>query len=210
MQPHEMFMALDGLHEIRLIGSNATLGPRGYRKQVLSFFPGCVDQVLAVLAYAENHRCSVFYSLNGVDAVPTRVNGKGENYPCAISDRHVSHRSAILLDIDTIKAGDSATDGELELARPTYERVLDWCHDKGYPIRYCMCSGNGRGIVLDADMPANATTDSQVHAMLLHLAATFNTRYAQIDTTVYSRGQVTRLPGTINYKPDTYTFSYTL
>ena len=198
--PAGLFLSLGGPREMRLVNP--------HRRE--THYPTDRRHAQHLINHAEESELNVYFGLNRPRVVPFKSSDYSSRpYPRAIRNGDIARRENILIDIDTFKQGESATPEELENARPCFERVLGWVKQQNMPIRYQFCSGNGRGIVIACDLPANAETDKQVKELLLRLSKA-NDAYAMIDVGVHDRARITRLPGTTNWKNFSFTQSYLL
>jgi hypothetical protein len=127
-----------------------------------------------------------------------------------VADRHISHRTHILIDIDPkrlskegIELSDiSSTDEEKEKAKQTLNQVLEYLRSLGWPEPMIGSSGNGYHLIFAIDLPNTPESTDLVKNLLTVLAQKFDDSFAQVDKKVFNAARITKLFGTIARKGD--------
>ena len=120
----------------------------------------------------------------------------------AATDVDITCRKLLLIDIDrAATAKEPATDAEVDAARETADRIVDYIGNMGIddPIR--TMSGNGHHIYYKLpEFPNNEVSTRAVESFLKKLAIKFNNEAVKIDTTVSNASRITKVVGTIARK----------
>ncbi len=120
----------------------------------------------------------------------------------ATKDENISERKWLLLDIDPNRdANISATDKEKIAAHEVVEVVTEFLFKQGWGEPMRIDSGNGyHALYRLSGIPLNEAGDRKIKELLKVLHEGFSTKEAAIDTTVYNRSRITKLPGTLTRK----------
>ncbi len=113
-------------------------------------------------------------------------------------DNDVLSRSWLMIDFDPVRpSGISATDSEKRCAWNTLECVCSFLNNAGFPPPIIGDSGNGYHLYFRIALPAQ---DKLPHRLLKTLSEQFGSAEVEIDTTVGSASQLTKLFGTRSAK----------
>jgi putative DNA primase/helicase len=134
------------------------------------------------------------------------TNALKESQPGA-SAEDVARYTHLLIDIDTVRPDEfkkaSSTDQEKAHGVEVLNAVVDYFEGLGYKGDV-IDSGNSYHFVPALDLPATRENELLIQKVLESLAARFDTDHAKIDTGVFDRPRICKLPGTPARKgPDT-------
>lgn len=136
---------------------------------------------------------SVYVTMNSFD--PVRIKG------AAADDQSVTRREWLLVDVDPVRPKDfNSTDGELEAASTTADRIENWLGEAGWPEPVRALSGNGAHILYRIDLPNDERSLRLVAGALATLSERFSTDAVSVDTTVSNASRITKLYGTVTRK----------
>jgi AAA domain len=109
----------------------------------------------------------------------------------------------LLIDVDAIRAEGfekaSSTDAEKASALDLLNKVVDYFVELGVHGDV-VDSGNSYHFIPAIDLPATFENEQLIRKVLESLAAKFDTSEAHIDTSVYDRPRICKLPGTLSRK----------
>lgn len=152
------------------------------------------------------HPSGVYFTINPLtpDLLSVRncrcdIVGKGET----TSDKHVTGRNWMLVDIDPERIADvSSTDTEKLLAKETAVRVMSHLGDDlGWPSPIVVDSGNGYHLYYRVSLPAD--DGGLISNVLYYLADRFDIPdKVKIDPTVANAARISKIPGTMSRKGD--------
>lgn len=127
----------------------------------------------------------------------------------AVKDGEVSRRTALLIDIDSVKdpgedgrgvRGICATDAERDAALARTHEIVVFLRERGWPEPVITTSGNGGQLLYRIDMPNSAESDRLIKAVTQTLHKRFSSREADVDDAVHNASRLWRVPGTWNRK----------
>ncbi len=147
----------------------------------------------------------------GVRAAASMSGGIGTYYtlnPCrADLDRparegDILARRWLMLDIDPTRPKDSnATAAEKEAALDVAYKILSYLTtERGWPSPVVVDSGNGFHLLFKCDLGTDKLTKQYVKALLVALAARFDTAAVKLDPSVHNNARIAKLPGTWSRK----------
>lgn len=159
-------------------------------------------EMLATAAECWNGRGNIYIILNKVhpDCAARRLNRlawtkSGET----TKDVEIIHRINIYIDCDPKRiSGIASTDEEHAASFEVAFAIRQLLREYGLPETVFITSGNGHGLFLGIDVPAD--DGGLVKRFLEALAKKFNNTKVTIDTSVCNAARIARLPGTMNCK----------
>lgn len=145
--------------------------------------------------------------LDGLVAAVGRIVGATGTYfgmnPCPVGkkliDSNVIRRRWMLFDFDSTPAHAkkrNATEGEREDVHAVAAAAADYLMSRGWTPPVMVDSGNGTHLLYRLDMPNNGVTRESIKAVLLHVAALFDTPAVHLGTECYDARRISKLPGT--------------
>lgn len=133
---------------------------------------------------------AIYVVMNSFDA--SLIKGKG------VDDGSVTHRLRLLIDVDAEHPADTnATDAERAHAFSIIQAIKTYLAARGWGAPLECDSGNGPHLVYPIDLPNDEQSLAIVSGVLKHLATTFDTPEAHIDTSVANASRITKLYGTM-------------
>ncbi len=176
----------DGWHEIRYCPPKDAADPtdRAVSAPVnLTDLDAAVSEVAGIASW--NGAGSIYVTLNPADEL------KG-----AATDKDVTRRRWILVDVDPVKAqghqGDSASDQEHDQALEVGRDIAEYLSANDWPNPVAIDSGNGYHLIYRVDLPNDAASKSLVKGVLHALRS----RWPAVDTSVFNASRISKLPGT--------------
>jgi hypothetical protein len=120
----------------------------------------------------------------------------------AVTDRDISYRDLLLIDIDRVdKKKEPATDAEVDAAKQLSEVVMNYLAANEWPEPIRVMSGNGHHLYYVLPEIQNDTDSAMyVESLLKNLAALFDNSIVKIDTSVFNASRITKVVGTIARK----------
>jgi hypothetical protein len=120
------------------------------------------------------------------------------------SDKDISSRRWLLIDIDPVRPADiSSNEAEhqaaLERARDIARALAE---EAGWPAPVFADSGNGSHLLYKIDLPNDETTTKLLACVLKALSARFSDAVVKIDESVYNAARIVKAYGTIARKGD--------
>jgi hypothetical protein len=138
--------------------------------------------------FADDTDCrAIYYTLNPIAPERAKYVGAYRSNQLKVGvrgtrDRDIEHRNLYLVDVDPVRpSGVCATDAEKTAAKEVMEKVQAHLAGNGFPEPLILDSGNGNGLLYKG---AGPTHDGSWSFLLKHLAKTFNTDAAKVDTSV--------------------------
>ena len=117
------------------------------------------------------------------------------------SDKHITHRVWMLVDVDPQRAtGISSTDAEHEAAFDRARRIFAYLRDAGWPEPVTGDSGNGCHLLYSVNLPAD--DGGLIQRCLQSLDKLFSDIAVKVDTTVFNEARIVRCYGTLTAKGD--------
>lgn len=144
----------------------------------------------------------VYITLNSVDpALRARSAGRIKEAEATASDGDIVRRRFLLLDFDPVRpSGISSSDFELQLAMERAKSVRGFLDEElDWPAPLLALSGNGAHLLYRVDLPAE---DSIVGSVLRSVATLYSDKLVEVDRSVFSPAQLTKLYGTMACKGD--------
>ena len=187
----------DGVFEIRIPKAGRARTVRGYFDDV--------DAAVQAVQSWGGKVPAIYTTLNPVKAdllarCANRLEPYAEN---TTTDPDIAHRQWLLIDIDPVRpSGISATAAELEAAKALGRVVYAELASLEWPEPLVAMSGNGVHLLYLIDLPNNDTATALVKAVLVGLAAMYDTAGCRIDQTVFNASRITKLVGTLAAKGD--------
>jgi hypothetical protein len=191
-----LFAAPGQVVELRALGAL-----RG--KAVTSGYFDDSDKFVAAAFALDGRARGIYATLN---VVTPELLGRAHNRVVEYADQttadsNILTRKFLLIDFDPRRlSGISSTDAELEAARQLACDVETYLTSLGFPAPVRAESGNGIHLLYRVDI--SIEDEPTVGAVLEALAFRFDTSAVAIDTSVSSRGQLTKLYGTMVRKGD--------
>lgn len=119
------------------------------------------------------------------------------------SDKYVSRRQNIILDIDRRTSTDRpATQEEIDEAQKYGRELIDWLAQKlpDFKVRCISCSGNGIHILIACDLENSEEAKTEVGRFIKNLHKAFPSSAFKLDESVSNSSRHVRLIGTPNFK----------
>jgi hypothetical protein len=157
---------------------------------------------LAKAAERWNSRGNIYVTLNRInpDCAARRLNRtawtkSGET----TKDSEIIRRANIYIDCDPVRiTGIASTDAEHAASMDVAVAIKSFLTELGLPETALISSGNGHGLFLSVDLPAE--DGGLVKKFLGALATKFDNERVKVDPSVCNAGRIARLPGTLNCK----------
>jgi putative DNA primase/helicase len=157
---------------------------------------------LATAAECWNGRGNIYVTLNRVhpDCEARRLNRlEWVKSGATTKDTEIVRRTNVYIDCDPKRlSGIASTDEEHAASLAVAREAKAFLREQGLPEAMLISSGNGSGLLLAIDLPAD--DDGMVKRLLGALAAKFDTDNVSIDRSVCNASRIARLPGTMNCK----------
>jgi len=119
----------------------------------------------------------------------------------ASGNESVAIRNWLIVDVDSVRETDPASDDELYLASVKTNKVLDWLGTKGMAPRLAIMSGNGYHLYFATDgWPNDDEHNSIAKAFVGMLSAKFSDDKVKIDIATANPGRLGKVPGCISRK----------
>jgi putative DNA primase/helicase len=159
-------------------------------------------EMFATAAECWNGRGAIYLTLNKVhpDCAARRLNRvawtkSGET----TKDKEIIQRINVYIDCDPKRiSGIASTDEEHAASLEVALAIREQLRDKGLPDTALISSGNGHGLFLGVDLPAE--DGGLTKRFLEALDKKFSNKKVSVDTTVSNAARIARLPGTLNIK----------
>lgn len=203
------------LESIKHLGNVIEIRGLGAR-QPWGTMSGLFDDAMAAAKSASlmsSRGANVYYGLNIVDTqsdycANTRLNGMFSKVFNTVTDRHIAHRTNLLVDCDPVRHPDwkqyCATDEEKHHAFLLLGRAKETMAALFPGLRPIVNdSGSGYQLIYRCNMPPNEESNILVSNLLHYLGDMLDTAGAEIDRSVFNAGRIARLPGFLNRRgPD--------
>lgn len=180
--------------EVRVIGSS--------RNRIFSGYFKSVDNLIKAIQPFRDE--NIYFMLNDIneDCYNREQCEKIIQSPKhTTNDSEIAIRNYILIDIDPKRAtGVSASLEEVEKAKDVGNNVYDYLKKQGFTEPVCAFSGNGLHLLYKVSLANNEENTELVRAFLHTLDMLFSNEFADVDTTVYNAGRITKLYGTSSRK----------
>lgn len=180
--------------EVRVIGSS--------RNRIFSGYFKSVDNLIKAIHPFRDE--NIYFMLNDIneDCYNREQCEKIIQSPKhTTNDSEIAIRNYILIDIDPKRAtGVSASLAEVEKAKAVGNNVYDYLKKQGFTEPVCAFSGNGLHLLYKVSLANNEENTELVRAFLHTLDMLFSNEFADVDTTVYNAGRITKLYGTSSRK----------
>jgi hypothetical protein len=149
-----------------------------------------------------NGVCNIFYIFN--QRSPSITAAVNQLHPYAkntTTDSEIENRNWLFIDIDPVRKTDtSSTDEELNFALQAAVEVEDFLTANSFPAPVIAMSGNGAHLFYKINMGNDDESTTTIKAFLNVLDVKFSSAKVDIDTSVYSAAQLTKLYGTMAVK----------
>jgi hypothetical protein len=148
---------------------------------------------------------AVYVTLNPVDPqLLSRYSNRLEiNAKTTTSDKDVTRRRWLLIDIDPVRPSDTgATATQLEAAANKAREIRGYLLGLGWPEPAAALSGNGYHLLYAIDLPNDTDSTTRVKAVLLALGERFDDVHTKVDRTVFNAARICKLYGTVANKGD--------
>jgi hypothetical protein len=134
------------------------------------------------------------FNLISPDFAGDRLNG------LAVKDADIVRRRFLLVDLDRADTGAPATTDEInEVFQVAGQIEREYFFSQGLdPIT--VNSGNGAHIYIPIDLPNDEASKLLCQKMLQALAAKYDTPTVKVDTSVFTAGRITKVPGSVARK----------
>jgi putative DNA primase/helicase len=173
------------------------LSPKG-------IYSGYFDSIeaLATAVKCWNGRGQIYVTLNTVhpDCAARRLNRLEWSKSGELTkDAEITRRLNVYIDCDPKRlSGISSTNEEHADSLAVATAIRDFLGELGLPATALISSGNGHGLFLAIDLPAD--DDGLVKQFLEALATRFDTDRVTVDKSVSNASRIARLPGAMNCK----------
>ena len=193
LQWWDIFKAHNPLVEIRLIGANKTAS--GYFSDPYTMIKEIAPYTQDFNAYfVMNPLMPECYGREQKDKVVLKPKN-------TTSDKEIIGRDWVLIDVDCNRvAGVNATSKEAEYAYAKAEQVESFLLSQGFNRPVKVFSGSGIHLYLKCALACNESNDNLIRDFLLALGMLFDDANCKIDSVVFNRSRISRLPGTWNRK----------
>ena len=193
LQWWDVFKAHNPLVEIRLIGANKTAS--GYFSDPHTMMREIAPYMQDYNAYwVMNPLMPECYGREQKDKIILKPKN-------TTSDKEIIGRDWVLIDVDCNRvAGVNATNKEAEYAYAKAEQVESFLLSQGFNRPVKVFSGSGIHLYLKCALACNESNDNLIRDFLLALGMLFDDANCKIDSVVFNRSRISRLPGTWNRK----------
>lgn len=117
------------------------------------------------------------------------------------TDAEIERRRWFLLDFDPIRpTGISSTDGEVEAARDSALRVVEWLTSLGWPEPLQASSGNGWHLMYRIDEPNDDAAKVDIEYATKMLSSIFTDSKVHVDPVVHNASRIWKVYGTLSAK----------
>ena len=192
LQWWDIFKGHNPLVEIRLIGANKT--GSGY-------FTDPHTMMREIAPYTD---FNAYFTLN---SLTPECYGRDQQDKIVLkpknttSDKEIVGRDWVLIDVDCNRiAGVNATNKEAEYAYAKAEQVESFLLSQGFNRPIKVFSGSGIHLYLRCALACTEGNDNLIRDFLLALGMLFDDANCKIDSVVFNRSRISRLPGTWNRK----------
>ena len=193
LQWWDVFKAHNPLVEIRLIGANKTAS---------GYFSDPHTMMREIAPYTQEF--NTYFVMN---PLMPECYGRGQKDKIILkpknttSDKEIIGRDWVLIDVDCNRvAGVNATNKEAEYAYAKAEQVESFLLSQGFNRPVKVFSGSGIHLYLKCALACNESNDNLIRDFLLALGMLFDDANCKIDSVVFNRSRISRLPGTWNRK----------
>lgn len=193
LQWWDVFKAHNPLVEIRLIGANKTAS---------GYFSDPHTMMREIAPYTQEF--NTYFVMNPLmpecygREQKDKIILKPKN---TTSDKEIIGRDWVLIDVDCNRvAGVNATNKEAEYAYAKAEQVESFLLSQGFNRPVKVFSGSGIHLYLKCALACNESNDNLIRDFLLALGMLFDDANCKIDSVVFNRSRISRLPGTWNRK----------
>ena len=193
LQWWDIFKAHNPLVEIRLIGANKT--GSGY-------FSDPHTMMREIAPYSQDY--NLYFTLN---SLTPECYGRDQQDKIVLkpknttNDKEIVGRDWVLIDVDCNRiAGVNATSKEAEYAYAKAAQVENFLLAQGFNQPVKVFSGSGIHLYLRCALACNESNDNLIRDFLLALGMLFDDANCKIDSVVFNRSRISRLPGTWNRK----------
>ena len=193
LQWWDVFKAHNPLVEIRLIGANKTAS---------GYFSDPHTMMREIAPYTQDY--NAYWVMNPLmpecygREQKDKIILKPKN---TTSDKEIIGRDWVLIDVDCNRvAGVNATNKEAEYAYAKAEQVESFLLSQGFNRPVKVFSGSGIHLYLRCALACNESNDNLIRDFLLALGMLFDDANCKIDSVVFNRSRISRLPGTWNRK----------
>jgi archaellum biogenesis ATPase FlaH len=193
LQWWDVFKAHNPLVEIRLIGANKTAS---------GYFSDPHTMMREIAPYTQDY--NAYWVMN---PLMPECYGREQKDKIVLkpknttSDKEIIGRDWVLIDVDCNRvAGVNATNKEAEYAFAKAEQVESFLLSQGFNRPVKVFSGSGIHLYLKCALACNESNDNLIRDFLLALGMLFDDANCKIDSVVFNRSRISRLPGTWNRK----------
>lgn len=193
LQWWDVFKKHNPLVEIRLIGANKTAS--GYFSDPHTMMREIAPYTRDMNAYwVMNPIMSECYGRDQQDKIVLKPKN-------TTSDKEIIGRDWVLIDVDCNRvAGVNATSKEAQYAYAKAAQVEGFLLSQGFNTPVKVFSGSGIHLYLRCALACNESNDNLIRDFLLALGMLFDDANCKIDSVVFNRSRISRLPGTWNRK----------
>ena len=189
----DIFKAHNPLVEVRLIGQNKTAS---------GYFSDPQTMIREIKPYAQDY--NIYWTLN---AITPECYGRDQQDKIVVkpknttNDKEIIGRDWVLIDVDCNRvAGVNATSKEAQYAYAKAEQVESFLLSQGFNKPVKVFSGSGIHLYLKCALACNEGNDNLIRDFLLALGMLFDDANCKIDSVVFNRSRISRMPGTWNRK----------
>lgn len=193
LQFWDVFKSHNPLVELRLIGQNKTAS---------GYFSDPQTLIREITPYAEDY--NIYFTLN---SLTPECYGRDQQDKIILkpknttNDKEIIGRDWVLIDVDCNRiAGVNATSKEAEYAYAKAQQVENFLLAQGFNHPVKVFSGSGIHLYLRCALACNESNDNLIRDFLLALGMLFDDANCKIDSVVYNRSRISRVPGTWNRK----------
>jgi len=182
--------------------------PNAGKDGTLSGYYADHAEMAADLATLDGKHPGIYTTLNPVNpALLARAENRTKSRAqITTSDNDIAQRIHLLIDADPVRpAGISSTDEEKECSRAQTRLVFKHLRSRGWPDPTVADSGNGYHLIYNIDLPNDKESADLVKAVLIALAAQFDTPQSKVDTSVFNAARIVKAYGTLAAKGDDIT-----
>lgn len=193
LQWWDIFKGNNPLVEIRLIGANKTAS---------GYFSDPHTLIREIKPYTQDY--NTYWVMNPIKRdcygrdQQDKILMKPKN---TTKDDEILGRDWVLIDVDCNRvAGVNATSKEAQYAYAKAEQVENFLLAQGFNRPIKVFSGSGIHLYLRCALACNESNDNLIRDFLLALGMLFDDANCKIDSVVFNRSRISRLPGTWNRK----------
>lgn len=193
LQWWDIFKAQNPLVEIRLIGPNKTAS---------GYFSDPHTLMREIEPYTQDY--NVYWVMN---PIADGCYGRDQQDKIILkpknttNDKEIVGRDWVLIDVDCNRvAGVNASSKEVQYAYAKAAQVENFLLSQGFNQPVKVFSGSGIHIYLKCALACNESNDNLIRDFLLALGMLFDDANCKIDSVVFNRSRISRLPGTWNRK----------